>query len=442
MIRSLTPMTPQSSFMVVAPVAKDRLPAIRELLSGMNAKPGMADPLNSLVPFGAFENLHFARFVILDDQTTADVGLYGIERPEPPLYLAFLGDFDGDYDTFINELSRHAGEGLRRIFSLCDGFTASSDLTSWIRSREYRPAAYYCNWVGRTVKQCREEELLRRAIRDHLAASPGLADAPAAEVRADVRRFVAAEQASGRLPLTPAEPTPFVWRVRHAMYVVALVLFILLGIVTLPVTLIPLFIIALWLRHLEKTDPVYAPRPSPDWAKKLARIEDVSVTNQFNALGSIKPGLLRRVLLKTVLWIVNLTAAVIYTKGRLARVATIHFARWVYIDGSSRVFFASNYDGSLDSYMDDFINKVGFGLNAVFSNGIAYPRTKWLLFEGAKNEQLFKYVLRRHQLPTEVWYNAHEGLTAFDLERNSKIRRGLEAQNMPAGELAEWVTLL
>ena len=62
----------------------------------------------------------------------------------------------------------------------------------------------------------------------------------------------------------------------------------------------------------------------------------------------------------------------------LARVRTIHFARWVFLDGRKRILFLSNYDGSLESYMDDFINKVGFGLNVVFSNGIGYPRTDWL----------------------------------------------------------------
>jgi hypothetical protein len=435
-------MTPQSSFMVLAPLAKDRLSEMRGLLATLNSQPGVVDPRNSLVPFGAFENLHFARFVILDDPTTADVQLYGIERPAPPVYLAFLGDFDGDYDEFIDELSARAGDGLRRIFSLCDSFGAASDLGTWMRAHECRPATYYCNWVGRTAKQCREEEKLRIAIRGRLAASPNLADATPQEVHADLRSFAAREQASGNISLSPAAPTPFRWSAQHALYVISLALLIVVGIVTLPVTLIPLVIIALRLRHLEKTDPVFAPRPTEEWNAKLAKIEDWSVTNQFNALGSIKPGPLRGILLRTVLWIVNLTAHVVYTRGRLARVASIHFARWVYLEEGSRVYFASNYDGSLDSYMDDFINKVGFGLNAVFSNGIAYPRTAWLLFKGAKNEQQFKYVLRRHQLPTEVWYNAHEGLSAFDLERNSRIRRGLEARKLSASALAEWVTLL
>jgi hypothetical protein len=106
------------------------------------------------------------------------------------------------------------------------------------------------------------------------------------------------------------------------------------------------------------------------------------------------------------------------------------------------LLFVSNYDGSLESYMDDFINKVAFGLNVVFTNGVGYPRTRWLVLDGAKDEQKFKYFIRRHELATEVWYNAHPGLTAFELERNSRIRTGLERPPMTDAEAREWLLLL
>ena len=80
--------------------------------------------------------------------------------------------------------------------------------------------------------------------------------------------------------------------------------------------------------------------------------------------------------------------------------------------------------------MDDFINKVAWGINLVFSNGIGYPRTDWLIAGGAKDEQKYKRVLRRHQLPTDVWYKAYPGLTVIDLERNSRIREGIERPSM------------
>jgi hypothetical protein len=142
-----------------------------------------------------------------------------------------------------------------------------------------------------------------------------------------------------------------------------------------------------------------------------------------------------------VLSAINYTARHVFNRGRLARVTSIQFARWVFLDGKKRVIFASNYDGSLDSYMDDFINKVGFGLNVVFSNGIGYPRTNWLLLDGAKDEQKFKDYLRRHQMPTQAWYNAHAGLTALDKWRNAQIRKGLEQQSMTDTEIRDWLQL-
>ena len=89
-------MTPQSTFMVLAPIDPVHEPELRQLLDSMNRGPGQADPNNALLPFADFETLHFARFVILDDKTTEDIGVYGLTPRTYPLYLAFLGDVDGD----------------------------------------------------------------------------------------------------------------------------------------------------------------------------------------------------------------------------------------------------------------------------------------------------------------------------------------------------------
>jgi hypothetical protein len=128
--------------------------------------------------------------------------------------------------------------------------------------------------------------------------------------------------------------------------------------------------------------------------------------------------------------------------GRLGRIRTLHVARWVFIDGTDRMIFCSNYDGSVESYMDDFINKTGFGLNASFSNGIGYPRTNWLVFDGCADELKYKEFLRRHTLPTQVWYKAYPGLTAIDLERNRRIRLGLGSPSLNDRDAADWVALL
>jgi hypothetical protein len=88
-------VTPQSQFTVVAPIAAGSEAGLRALLATMNSAPGVADPHNSLVPFGEFERIHFARFMILDDPTLGDIEAYGLPRPMLSNYLAFVGDCDG-----------------------------------------------------------------------------------------------------------------------------------------------------------------------------------------------------------------------------------------------------------------------------------------------------------------------------------------------------------
>src|SRR5580658_10605886 len=112
-------MTGQSSLMVAAPIIRQAVDPLTALLRSMTAAPGQADPYNPLVPFGRFENLHFSRFVILDDQTLNDITLYGLSPIDYPLYMAFLADFDGDKEQFLSDLVSIAGDGLRRIFSFC-----------------------------------------------------------------------------------------------------------------------------------------------------------------------------------------------------------------------------------------------------------------------------------------------------------------------------------
>lgn len=430
-------MTSQSSLMVAARVDRKSVGGLKALLSTMNFAPGRVNAANSLVPFRQLENLHFARFVILDDQTLDDIRLCGLPRQEYPIYLAFLCDFDGDSAEFLNDLSKCAASGLRRVFSFCVDFTEGTDLPQWMRDHNIPVAASYVNWRGRTVKQVREEAKLRLAIGTYFRSNAGALENQGAEqIRVHLRKFVGAEIAAGRLTLTRPAPTPWGTTIGNVVHLIGVGLLIVL--LLLPVALLVLFRI----RPMEKTDPEFAPRPEPEHASQLAILEDHEITNQFSAMGSLKPGLARRWVLSYVLWVIEWTARHLYTKGRLARVRTIHFARWVFLDAKKRILFASNYDGSLDSYMDDFINKVSFGLNVAFSNGIGYPTTRWLLADGAKDEQKFKYFLRRHELPTEVWYNAYPNMTAVELERNSRIRQSLEAIALSDEAAREWIQLL
>ena len=398
-------MTPQSNFMVLAPIVPERETELRQLLGSMNRGPGQLDPNNALVPFAEFETLHFARFVILDDKTTEDVRVYGLTPRSYPLYLAFLGDVDGDASAFLGKLIRRAGKGLKKIFSCCRGFAADTDLFDWMKKHEAPPIAAYVNWRGRTVRQIREEAVLYDALESYIEKdAAGFRDLRPCEVREKLRAFVNAERSAGRLTLSKEDPTPIVWQIKNLAHMIG---FPLLGLLLSPLLLVatPFYIFAL--RRLEKSDPVVCPTADQNHSENLSSFEDHDVTNQFTAMGSLKPGLVRLLTTTFVLKTVNYGARHITRRGRLGRIRSIHFARWVFVAGRERMIFFSNYDGSVESYMDDFINKTGFGLNASFSNGIGYPRTNWLVLDGCINERDYKEYLRRHTLPSQVWYKAY-----------------------------------
>ncbi len=431
-------MTPQSQFTVVAPVLAGHESELRKLLASMTSQPGMADPMNSLLPFGEVEQVHFARLVLLDDPTLGDIEAYGLPRQRPPVYLAFVGDCDGPARECLAKLAQRAGPGLCAIFEHCAGFDGTA-LLPWMFAHDQPVAASYVNWVGRTVVQIRQESVLQQALAARVDRAPVATPAQAQQRRRELLAYVRSEQAAGRLSLSPQPPTPLLWRLAQ---IANAIIVLLVAAIALPFFIVLLPLLVILLRHLETMDAEICPRPDPAALLELQQIEDYDVTNQYTALGSAKPGWFRRWLLTLVLVAIQFTCRHIFTRGHLARVQTIHFARWVFLDNKTRVMFTSNYDGGHQAYMDDFINKVAWGLNLVFSNGIGWPRTDWLITRGARRELQFKYYQRRHQLPTQVWYKAYPGLTLIDLTRNARIRAGLEQPRMSDSEALAWLKLL
>jgi hypothetical protein len=427
--------------MIVATVRDDALGDLRRLLSGMNRLPAFADPDNALIPFGLFDRLHTARLVIIESHTLEEIRAFGVTpRPWQPT-LAFMGDIDGDIDDFLAELVDRAGSGLEQVFSHCDGFSSGQrDLLAWMKAHSTKPNVNYVNYIGRTVTQIREEAALHESLAAHLRdIADELTDMDAWQLRQRLLTHVEWEKHDGKLQLTPAEPTPLAWRMRNLLHKIG-VPAILLALSPLLVLMAPLFFLRL--RRLESSDPELFIRPDREYVMSLAAQEDHDVTNQYNVFGDVKPGLFRRWTFRFTLVLIEYFARHVYNRGFLSRIRTIHFARWVFMDDQHRVFFASTYDGSHESYMDDFINKAGWGLNLSFSSGVGYPTTSWLIKQGANRELQFKYTQRRHQLPSEVWYKAYPGMTAVDLHRNSRIREGVEVRPASLDGLREWLGLI
>src|ERR1700733_9916718 len=191
-------MTPQSSFMILATIISPHEAELRQLLASMNRVPGLLDPLNTLIPFARFARLHFARIMILDDQTLDDITVYSMPRVNYPTYLALLGDCDGAIEDFLENLVEQAGDGLRRIFKHCEGYAPGTDLLAWMKAHNVATAANYVNWIGRTVQQVNEEEMLRQTVENFIQGNAdSLRGMPRRQMREALKGFVANEIQSG-----------------------------------------------------------------------------------------------------------------------------------------------------------------------------------------------------------------------------------------------------
>ena len=126
-----------------------------------------------------------------------------------------------------------------------------------------------------------------------------------------------------------------------------------------------------------------------------------------------------------------------YNRGALGSIATIHFARWVILErgGQHWLVFFSNYDGSWDSYLDDFVDLAAVGLTAVWSNTEGFPRTRLLILEGARDGPRFKAWARRTMGETHVWYSAYPQLTVAHVNANTALRKDLFRQDLSEAEV-------
>ena len=60
-------------------------------------------------------------------------------------------------------------------------------------------------------------------------------------------------------------------------------------------------------------------------------------------------------------------------------------------------------------------------------NAVGFPRTRFLVTEGARDEVRFKYFARFSMVPTNTWYSAYPSLTVDNILNNIEIRKGLFA---------------
>lgn len=396
---------------------------------------------NAILRPADLPDTHFTRLVVIEDP-----------RGELPPVLAWESNHDGREVDYLTAVAREALRGdrvlqLDLVWEFCAGYPGVRDTTAWVRwmrAHAVPTRTFYCAYRGISKRRLDNDRRVHAAVRAYLDAHrdelAALAPVDAhARIRDHLRTIPGLDLSSdgdgelaGRLRF---------WRGRLQLGAGALAL----------VPLLPLLGVGyLALRRKEATDPSDEfPHPVRA-AEDLIHAEDHVLQNQLTHVVDLKPGLLRHVLLRSVLWVIDVLAATEYVHGHLGGITSIHFARWLILedprprgDGPRRhrLLFFSNYDFSWDSYLGEFIDRQAAGLTAVWSNTVGFPPARNLLQAGARDEERFKNWTRKHQIPTDVWWSGVPDASVDNLREDTWIRERVE-RVLTDPELPEWLRRL
>lgn len=429
--------TRQGALTIITRIAQDCEKNLRSLLNGIGDNVEQSD----LVPFTKTTTMHFARWVLLPECTSV------IDDTIFPAQLVLSTSYDEPLDVHIEELVRLAPRGLDAIYEHCEGYPTGKNRTpatvvAYLLDHTVDNSILYVGAPGISVEQVHRESRLRRDIENFLddrhRETNGWAGCTADAIRNSVQEYVAGKPKL-KWAIEPLGPPvrSLPW---YGWLALGLTALLFLPILLLGFCLIRTREIGDERREArlpelpahEERAPAETSPPSKSEIEENTRAvtvrEDHQVQNQLSHVVEIKPGWIRRLTLAALLPMLYFGARRIYNQGSLFGVSTLHFVRWVKIDRGRRLMFLTNYDGSMIRYVADFVNKsweIPSALTAIWSNTLGFPRSRWLIFAGARDAPRFTAFLREHQVETQVWYSAYKGDTTGNIINNARIRRGL-----------------
>lgn len=351
--------------------------------------------------FDVLGQLHFASITVFD-------------RPFLDPLLVIECNFDGELGAFVGAFARTA-PGLQAVLNCRIGppLRSQADVAQALHAAARRPAAGHIGAHDLTRSEIVASEALAGSIRQHLVARQAQFQAmTAVQAADDLRRNFAAQCP----PLATRRPG-----LKLALALALAVLALAFALVIAPLLIIG----ALVFLRAERREPVRV-RPEAR-IDSAARNENRlgSAQNHFSSIAPLKAGPVRWASLWLAMGAVNLLARLVFTQGKLGEIPSIHFAHWVVVDEGSSLIFVSNYGGTWESYLDDFIQKAASGLTAVWSHCQGFPKSRWLASGGARDERAFKRYARDTQAAESIWYSAYPALTTRRIINNRAIMEAL-----------------
>ncbi|OUS04714.1 hypothetical protein A9Q81_05420 [Gammaproteobacteria bacterium 42_54_T18] len=412
---------------IICPIIPANVSPLIKYLEALNhslhSHPTQEHPL-----FHKINTHHFCRWTVLP-ASTGKQGTY-------PAQLLFESNIDGPLDLYLELLIQQDRDTLTTIYQHCEGFNASS-IKRYLSEHNIAAPVHYRGAHFHSQQQIQDDQALYIELECFINEkhnNGSLINYFERGLKEQLSKHLKENGINWPFETSQKQPKSH-WPT------------LLGGIALLPFIALPLGVfISVWYITLRKHEKSDIPEIHNDnmaarhnHIRHVTQEEQQATQSPMTSIVEIKPGRFRLITLKVVLWAINLLADIFYNKGKLGSINTIHFARWLIIDNNKRLVFLSNYDGSWENYLGDFIDRAAMGLTAIWGNTEGFPAAKRLLLQGAKNDIAFKAFARKSQLKTHCWYSAYPQLTLQNVLNNSRIRQGF---NKPMNEkqLSKWLT--
>jgi hypothetical protein len=395
----LDAQVPHHPLTVLVPIKDGEVQHLRTILD--NVEDNLITGFNDYSP-----STHSCRWVIVEDPDDEQ----GI-RP----HLLFTCNYEGRFDYFVRELVKIASEcpQVEAIWDKCEGYVsgtsrsiqAYSEFLLSYSDHNAKPPVYYTAYRNRTVSTIRNSRNIREKLEDVLDSSRFQIDAITRSL------FI-------HPPLPMLGPPD---AVKAMLSKIGLFLIEKLFRVIE-------FLIGIRSQYRDPQMPIVIRETLKSDEARYAGLrnkEDRGPQNELTTLVAIRSNWYSKLLLRAIL--VRASQRAKRARGSLSNITTIHFLRWIIFDldtkaGSKKsyLYFESHYNGSWDSYIDDFVKNARSSMNLVWGNCIGFPKG------GCEDIESFKEHIRAHQFPAQIFYSAYPNSTVETILSDLQVRDTVE----------------